>query len=64
VIVDIPQSSKMIPLWNLLPGTQDYADARELLLDTYIDMCGGVYRDYVDNHNDIFVTDKINNKSL
>ena len=48
VIVDIPQSSKMIPLWDLLPSTKEYTTARQTLLKYYISMCGGAYKDCVE----------------
>lgn len=57
VIVDIPQSSKMIPLWDLLPATKEYTTARQTLLEYYISMCGGAYKDYITLYKDIFSND-------
>lgn len=57
VIVDIPQSSKMIPLWDLLPATKEYTNARQTLLKYYISMCGGAYKDYITLYKDIFSND-------
>ena len=36
VIVDIPQNSRLVPLWDLLPLDESYTTARSCLLDYYI----------------------------
>jgi len=47
----------MIPLWDLLPATKEYTTARQTLLEYYISMCGGAYKDYITLYKDIFSND-------
>ena len=52
-IVSIPQSSKMIPLFNILPTTAEYDNARSLLIRAYIDRCGLSFREFMDKYPDV-----------
>lgn len=63
VIVSIPQSSQMVPLWNLLPLNQ-YNEIKDYLLNAYVDLCGGTYKVYKDNYKDVYATDLISKNGL
>ena len=52
-IVSVPQSSKMIPLFDLLPNTKDYTTARDWLVKAYIKKCGLSYREFLEKYPDI-----------
>lgn len=56
VIVSIPQSSKMIPLWQLLPVTVETNEIKTLLIDAYAKITKDAYVNYKDNNKDHFLT--------
>ena len=57
VIVDVPQSSPMIPLWELLPDGSDYSSQRQYLMEAYIEMCDDAYTKFGEANPDIYPTD-------
>ena len=52
-IVSIPQSSEMIPLYNLLPSTSEYGQARDLLIEAYIKKCGLSFRQFLEKYPNV-----------
>ena len=52
-IVSIPESSKLIPLYNLLPDSNDYNNVREKLLESYIKRCGLTYAQFLEKYPEI-----------
>ena len=62
-IVSIPESSKLIPLYNLLPDSSDYNDAREKLLESYIKRCGLTYAQFLEKYPEINSTVRPTNLS-
>lgn len=57
VIVEIPQSSKMIPLWDLLPSNEKYNISRDLLIENYRKNCSNAYKSYSVKYPDIYASD-------
>lgn len=63
VIVDIPQSSEMIPIWDLLPSDESYSNARNLLIESYLSLCGNKYLEFKDIYKDVVATDLTNDRN-
>ncbi len=63
VIVDIPQSSEMIPLWDLLPADESYSNTRNLLIESYLTLCGNQYKEFKDIYQDVVATDVENGRN-
>ena len=58
VIVEIPQSSKLVPLWDLVPFSNEYdPDIREKLIEGYMNICEKAYKDFSNKHRDIRALD-------
>lgn len=58
VIVDIPQSSKMVPLWDLVPYSNEYdSNLRTYLIDSYIKICADSYDAYGEKYRDVHALD-------
>ena len=56
VIVSIPQSSKMIPLWQLLPINSNRDDIKNLLIEAYAKISKEAYEKYGESNKDNFIT--------
>ena len=56
VIVNTPSSS-MIPIYQVLPNTEDYQKAKNYLLDAYLKLCNEKIKEYNANNKDAMITD-------
>ncbi len=52
-IIGIPNSAKSIPLWDLLDSSSENYDARQVLVDTYIEMCGDKYNEFLSTYPEL-----------
>lgn len=57
VIVDVPQSSPLMPLWELLPSDSEYNDARAYLTQAYSEICDTAYTKFNNEFPSIYPTD-------
>ena len=54
VIVEIPQSSKLVPLWDLVPYSNEYhPQVREFLINAYMNVCETAYENFTSEHRDV-----------
>ena len=63
VIVDVPQSSQMIPLWDLLPLDSQFNKTREFLISRYITNCGGAFKKFKSEWPTVYITDRTSNST-
>lgn len=66
VIVDIPQNSRLVPLWDLLPSGDSYTTARGCLLDYYINTLQKSSNEYGVKYPDVYgkSTNHVNDGTL
>ena len=57
VIVDLPDDSSLMPIWDLLPLTSQYNTQRTCLQSAYAKLCDKSYGSYLDANPDVFPTD-------
>lgn len=57
VIVDIPDSTPLLPLWELLPSDSNYNSQRKYLTTAYATMCDEACTKYNRENPDIYPTD-------
>jgi len=53
IITDIPESTAMIPLFNILPETAEFDNARTYIIKAYIKRAGISYRQFLDQYKDV-----------
>ena len=53
IITDIPETTKMIPVFNLLPETAEFDNARTYLIKAFIKKAGISYRQFLEMYPDV-----------
>lgn len=57
VITNVPANTPLVPLYRVLPNTQEYVNAKELLLASYLKQCSNKLAKYRKNNKDVGITD-------
>lgn len=57
VIVNVPTNTPLVPLYRLLPSTEEYQTAKEQLLASYLKQCSSKLAKYRKNNKDVGITD-------
>lgn len=57
VIVNVPTNTPLVPLYRLLPSTEEYQAAKEQLLASYLKQCSSKLAKYRKNNKDVGITD-------
>lgn len=52
-IIGIPNGAKSIPLWDLMDLTEANYEIRQILIETYIEMCGDAYNAFMAQYPDL-----------
>lgn len=60
VIVNVPTNTPLVPLYRLLPSTEEYQNAKEKLLESYLNQCSSKLAKYRKNNKDVGITDMRN----
>ena len=63
VIVDVPNSSSMIPIYRVLPSTEEFNDARQYILESYLNICNSRLKEYNRKNRDACMTDAIDDQN-
>ncbi len=59
-IVDILPDNPMVPLWDLLPISSKYNEARQVLLSKYLELCSKATTSYSESNRDVIISDRTN----
>ena len=57
VIVNVPSNTPLLPLYRVLPSTDEYQQAKENLLAAYLKQCSAKLAKYRKNNKDVGITD-------
>lgn len=57
VIVNVPSNTPLLPLYRILPSTDEYQQAKENLLAAYLKQCSAKLAKYRKNNKDVGITD-------